>query len=241
MKKLLAAVFAVIIALSAASCGNQREEQTQDVTDYIPRTEPVTDTTEKTTKSVKVEVETVKKTDKPEQTDAAEKTTKAEETETATETTDATEPPTQGRTRPNTRLTVHVDKGSFSKSDLTFIYGGAEIDLGDEIEDAIAILGDEEGVNELSKSRTEYDFDELTVITRKRGDKELVEQIIINSDEISTSKNAVIGMYATQLRRIYGDPTRLTGAAYVYSSGNKSLVFYHEDNVVNEIRYKLTQ
>ena len=246
MKKIMIALLCLFIAVTAASCGQSAQtEEAPRETEQVTETEEQTEETEETeeTKSTKPKVKIGHQAVKIDADSAAatEKPEKPEKQKPTEETTESSEPPTQGVTRANTHINVYVEKGKFEANDLIFDYAGAYIELNDLIEDATAILGEEDAVDEFSKTRTEYDFGDITLVTYKAGGEERVEQISINSEDISTSKNAVIGMYATQLRRIYGDPTRATASAYVYTLGSKSLIFYHEENIVNEIKYKLSR
>lgn len=148
--------------------------------------------------------------------------------------------PTQGDVVPGTHVQVTTaPNGSFSDADLIFVYKGSNIRLNDNIETAEKILGEDIGADELSKNRTEYDFDGITIVTYQSGDTEKIEQITVTADTIATKKGAKVGMYGTQLRTVYGVPSTKSETAYVYSKGDKSLTFNLQNNVVASYTYNL--
>ena len=63
-----------------------------------------------------------------------------------------------------------------------------------------------------------------------------MDSIEIIDEGAKTKKGAKLGMYATQLKRLYGDPNKLTETEYVYSSGAKT--DFPSRNIVSDILYK---
>lgn len=231
---------ALLTAFIVCSCGSDSDSDKEKDSVVIQITSR--ETTESTTKSVKIKEEVIEKATRGSNAEATEPTDKSSKSSSTSSKSKkkSSKFPTQGQTQPNTYVTVTTaPAGSFSKGDLEFVYDGAYIDLDDEIDDALAILGDDNSVTELSKTKTEYEYDNLTLQTYTANDKEKVEQITITSDKIPTKKNAAVGMYATKLRTVYGDPSKKTDTAYTYTSGNKSLVFNYENNIVTSYSYVL--
>lgn len=230
MKKLITAFLIIMILTAACSCSNPAEKKVETTAKPIPTTSAATEkATETTQPETKKEKETKKPTEKP--TEKKEKKPK--------KTKPTTMPPTQGKTRPNTRVAVTAPpKGSFSSSDFIFTFKKKEIKLNQKIESVFKLIGDDNSIGELSKKRTEYEYDDFILTTYKEDDEERIDLIEIIGDGASTSKGAKIGMFATRLKRLYGDPNKLTETKYVYGSGDKTLTFAYENNIVTDITYK---
>lgn len=239
MKKTLIILFAAMLMVFGTACGES--EDNPDNKDSVQI--QVTSRNISETEGVILKEEVVKKATKPnsditEPTNPTEPTTPEKKKKKKKRSNSL---PTQGDVVPNTYVAVTTaPNGSFDKSDLDFIYEGAYICLNDEIDDAIAILGDDNAANELSKTKTEYEFDNVIVVTYESNGKERIEQITVITDAISTKKGAKIGMYGTQLRTVYGVPAKKSETEYTYTIGNKSLIFNIENNIVTSYCYKLT-
>lgn len=225
MKKSAVITLILAILMLGASCSNNNKEQ--KVTAYTVKTSEAPSTaTEVDVKADKVEKITKR-------TDPTSKKPKRKK-----ETTQPIDVPTQGVTKRGMRVVVTTVKGSFSSSDLDFIYGSSIISLNEKISDVFESIGEDNFVTPLSKNKTEYDYDDFIITTYMSEDIERVEQITVMDDSISTAKGAKIGMYATQLRRVYGDPIKSKGNVVTYGSGNKTLEFTSEDNIVTGFTYK---
>lgn len=233
MKKYCAFILLTIILSTACSCSAPAKKTaatskpTQATTEEITTAEPTT-----------VEPTTVKKAEKKKKKSFTKPTEKKEKKSKKT-TKPTTSPPTQGKTRPNTHIAVtRPPKGSFSASDFIFTYKKKQIKLNQKIDAVFKLIGDDNSVGELSKKRTEYEYDDFILTTYKEDDEERIDLIEIIGDGTSTSKGAKIGMFATRLKRLYGDPNKLTETKYVYGSGDKTLTFEYENNIVTYITYK---
>lgn len=229
MKKLMLLILA---ALCLSSCSVAQQPETGVVTTTKPTTTAAAKPSSTALETVAVETETVtiKKT-KP--TEPTEKPTKKKATK-------PTKPvPTQGKTKPNTHVVVTFPKGSFSDSDLVFTNGSIKIKLGEKTEDVTKRLKSEGDITELSEHKWEHDYSNFT-LTSILDDNEVwrIAKIEFTDDSIATAKGAKIGMFASQLRKIYGDPFRRSKTAYCYGSEDKMLVFTYEDNMVDGIYYK---
>lgn len=251
MKKYFVLLLALIAALAFTSCSDYEEvggnsESAAVTTNETTESDSTVQITSRgtvaaTTEKIKIKEETVSVSKKRASTDPTDPASASSKTKKKKKNSQLDKLPTQGETRAGTYVAVTTaPNGSFSVDDLTFIFEGAYIELGDDIEDVEAILGDNNSVIEVSKARTAYEYDNLTVITVTRGDEETVEKITVTTDKLATKKGAKVGMYATQLRTVYGEPTKKTATAYTYTGGEESLVFEYTNNIVTSYSYVLT-
>lgn len=241
MKKLLAAAAAALVALFLAACNAQLPQPTEPTQTQTEQTSAEATKKQKTPAYGEVEVqeETIKKTVITKKKPVIPKATeKVEETKKTEPTTPVTMPPTQGVTKPGRHIVVTTVKGSFSPTDLDFIYGSTTISLNEKVEDVFAKLGDD-SYETPTKKTNKYDFDDFMLSSYVEDGVERVDRIAVTAESYSTAKGAKIGMYASQLRRIYGDPSLTTDTKYVFGSGTKTLIFTYEGNTVTGIVYKL--
>lgn len=236
MKRVIGAVLAVACAAAFASCA--REDEFQDVTAYVTRP-----TTAEVTLPPPTEVETVahkvEKITSPKETEAEETETKKKKKEKTTEET-ITEPPTQGKVKPGRTINVTLPPvGSFSDADLEFNYKKILIELGDDMSELKETLGEENSLTELSKSRKEYEYDDFIISTYSDEDIEMVTAIEVTNEDIATSKGAKPGMYASRLKRLYGDPSSVKKNMYIYGDAEGMLEFSYEDNIVTSYAYRM--
>ncbi len=224
MKKLSLILLLAIVLATMTACSN-----TSDKKSKAPATTENTTAAAVTTQPSTAK-HTVKVTTKP---------TEKKEKKPKKPTKPTTMPPTQGKTRPNTHVAVtQAPKGSFSSSDLVFTYKKNQIKLNQKIESVFKLIGDDNSIGVLSKKRTEYEYDDFILTTYKEDDVERIDTIEIIGEGVSASKDAKIGMYASKLKRLYGDPRKLTETEYVYGSGSRTLTFSYENNIVTDITYK---
>ncbi len=235
MKKIFAAGAALaVLFLSACNAPSPQPEQPSSKT---KATESDTQTTTKkknrASSEVNVKTETIKKTKAVKKKSHKPKATEATETTVPT-----TMPPTQGATKAGRNIVVTTVKGSFSSSDLDFIYGSETIRLNEKVEDVFTKLGDD-SYEEPDKKRNIYDFDDFELCSYVEDGVERVDKITVIDENYSTAKGAKIGMYASRLRRIYGDADKFTKTEYVFGGGTKTLTFTYENNIVTGIAYSL--
>lgn len=230
MKKLSIIIITLIMLTAFSACSGEKPKkptQSASTAAYTTAKASTTATEAQTTKPARA-----KKVTKP--TEKKEKKPK--------KTKPTTLPPTQGRTRPNTHIVVtSPPKGSFSSSDFEFVYKNHKINFNDKLEDVFKLFGDDASIGELSSTRNEYEYDDFIITTYKKDkndEVERVDSIEIIDEGAKTKKGAKLGMYATQLKRLYGDPNKLTETEYVYGSGAKTLTFSYEGNIVTDILYK---
>ena len=224
MKKLSLILLLAIVLATMTACSNTSDKKSKASATTENTTAAAVTTQPSTAKH------TVKVTTKP---------TEKKEKKPKKPTKPTTMPPTQGKTRPNTHVAVtQAPKGSFSSSDLVFTYKKNQIKLNQKIESVFKLIGDDNSIGVLSKKRTEYEYDDFILTTYKEDDVERIDTIEIIGEGVSASKDAKIGMYASRLKRLYGDPRKLTETEYVYGSGSRTLTFSYENNIVTDITYK---
>ena len=237
MKKTLIMLFAFLMAVFGTACGERTDTSTPAASDVVMQ---ITSRADSASTGEKFEEEIVKKATRP-ASDATEPAAAESETKAKKKKKKSKQLPTQGDVNPNAeniQVTTQAD-GSFDESDLEFVFEGAYIYLGDDIDDALAILGDDNSAEEISKTKTGYEYTDLYLISYIKDGTEKVEQITVTTDKLSTSKGAKVGMYATKLRAVYGVPNQKSDSAWSYTIGSKSLVFSIENNIVSSYSYVL--
>ncbi len=240
MKKLFIILLAAFTAVLFASCGEEEKPapKNDSVVIQITSREAGGIDDEVKIKEEAVVVKSKKSTQATEPEDSTEPTTAKKKKK--KKNTTLSNLPTQGDVNPNPPAQVTTaPNGSFSDADLKFCYKNSYICLDDSIDKAEKILGDDIGADEFSKNKTSYDFDGVTIITYQSGDDEKIEQITVTDDTIVTKKGVKVGMYGTQLRTVYGVPTKKSETAYEYSKGNMSLTFNLQNNVIASYTYNL--
>lgn len=236
MKRITCAAFAVLITLLFAACNSQPDTLTE--TTLAPtQTESSSESTTKKSQvaygSVDIQEETVQKTDVKKK-----KVTKPEATEATESTAPTTMPPTQGVTKAGRQIVVTTVVGSLTSTDLDFVYGSATIKLNERVEEVFTSLGRND-YEAPEKKKNVYDFEEFIMNSYVEDGIERIDKITVTDENYSTAKGAKIGMYASQLRRIYGDADKVTTTEYIFGSSTKTLTFTYEDNIVTGISYNL--
>lgn len=239
MKKIFIILLAAFTAVQFASCGEEENPAPKNDSVVIQITSReaggIDDEVKIKEEAVVVKSKKSKQATEPE--DSTEPTTAKKKKK---KNTTLSNLPTQGDVNPNPPAQVTTaPNGSFSDADLKFCYKNSYICLDDSIDKAEKILGDDIGADEFSKNKTSYDFDGVTIITYQSGDDEKIEQITVTDDTIVTKKGVKVGMYGTQLRTVYGVPTKKSETAYEYSKGNMSLTFNLQNNVIASYTYNL--
>lgn len=262
MKKALILLLIVFLAFFGTACSNDKDSDSSKTKKNEPVKIQITSKPiAKAADDVEIKEETVK-ISKKNSTNATDPTSKAKPKKKKKK--KSSKLPTQGQTQAGTYISVtSPPKGSLKPADLSFYYKGKNLSLDEDIENAFKLLGEDNSVTELSKTKTEYEYDDVTLVsytvdTQTKSEKtkkskasdeaddevekpEKIEQITVTSDKLSTQKGAKIGMYATKLKGLYGDPSKKTSTAYTYTIGNKSLVFNYENNLVTSFSYVLTR
>lgn len=244
MKRISIFILSLILVVLITSCAAEKPNPTTVSTTKPTTAAQTTTATVPATTTAATTTAATKPKKKPEKPEKATKPTEKKEkaTKPTKKTKPTTMPPTQGRTRPNTHVAVtSPPKGSFSANDLVFKYKKHSVKLNEKVEDIYEVFGDDASEGELSSKRTEYEYDDFIVTTYKEDkddEYERIEKIEIIDDGAETKKGAKIGMYATRLKRLYGDPFKLNEEKYLYGSGAKTLTFTYEGNIVTGIIYK---
>ncbi len=229
MKKLTGIVILLLVIITSASCSNGNSAESEPTVTDIPETESITvKPTEVTVENIKVK-KSAKKAVK----------TPTEKKEKKTTTAPTTKPPTQGKTKPNTHIVVtRPKKGSFSANDLNFVYKKKTLKLNQNVEEIFKWFGDDYAEGDLSDNRMEYEYDDFIITTYKEGKTERVDSIEIIGEGVATTKGAKIGMFASRLKRYYGDANKMTDTEYVFGTGSRTLTFTYEGNIVTGYIFK---
>lgn len=131
--------------------------------------------------------------------------------------------------------------------DLGFSYGSAWIDLYDDLDDVIDMIGEPDEINDVIQGRfgmvKEYDYSSKGfVITaypnNVDNDYYMVYSIKITSETVRTEKDVAIGSPEEAIYDIYGKKgCEHTGDIYTYRSenGNEMLMFYVEKGYITKI------
>ncbi len=231
MKKISALIIILAVAVLSASCSNSSASKSKVKKTTVKPTAIATSTT---AKEVKIKKKAVKK-------DLSKATKPTEKAEKKSTTKATTAPPTQGKTKPNTHIVVtSIPKGSFSSSDLNYVYKKKTLKLNQKVEDAFKMFGEDYAEGEISKNRFEYEYDDFILTTYTEDDTERIDSIEVIGEGVVTPKGAKIGMYASRLKRLFGDANKFTDTEYVFGSGSKTLTFTYEGNIVTGFIYKLS-
>ncbi len=242
MKRLM--ILAVIAAALLAGCSSSPEKD-EEVTAFVLVTE--TATRPETIPEVTVKTAKIKKSKRNKNVSSVEKATEKPETkpkptETSPETEAPTVPelPTQGVARPGGAPSVTIPNGSTDSDDLEFTYDGVTITLNEKFSTVFEELADDGDEDyEEDKSGAEYDFDNFVITTYYTDGAERVREIEVTDSDFKTPKGAVVGMYASRLRGIYGEPKSRTATEYIFGTARKSLVFSYSNNIVTGISFRL--
>ena len=117
---------------------------------------------------------------------------------------------------------------------------GTAVELGKDAAPVLAALGTPTLSQEVfdcgeGNSRMFYRFGSLELYTMKSDGKEIIDQIELNDDLVSTDKGICIGDTVEKVKTAYGEPQRGDEDDLVYVSGNQELTFEIDDGRVEEI------
>ncbi len=141
----------------------------------------------------------------------------------------------------NSSKNTPASDGAFSESDLVAKINGKDIELGENIDSALAKLGEAKNVTSELSCRGEgedktYEYDGFNVYTVPFDGVDKVTAITITSG-ISTPKGISIGDTEAKVVEKYGSGFKKIGKFISYSIDDKSLQFFMKDDKVTEIDY----
>ena len=134
-------------------------------------------------------------------------------------------------------------QGAIPESDTVFTYNGAKVELNTPIDDMLATLGQANEVSSQLSCHGEgedktYTYNDFVLNTYPLDGQDRVLEIIVQSENIPTSKGIKVGDTAEAVKAAYGNGYREIGAYYAYDAGEKkSIQFLMENDVVKEIDY----
>ena len=137
--------------------------------------------------------------------------------------------------------------GSFSASDLTFAFNGAQITPDDNMSSVLASVGDAQNVTSVPScigvgEDKIYSYGEFKIESYPNSAGERVLNITIEGSTVSTPKGIRVGMTADDVKAAYGtdalDPSS-DDYILIYRSGSRHLDFLMENGVIFEIDYVL--
>lgn len=145
----------------------------------------------------------------------------------------------------NQTETVQEDTSSISQDDVVFTTNeGVKITLNDEAAPVIEALGEPQSQSSQLSCHGEegddktYVYEGFTVGTYPKNGVDRILEVVVNSEDLQTSKGIKIGDPVSKVTEIYGDNYRSIGMYYSYDAADgKSLQFFIENDVVAEIDY----
>ena len=150
-----------------------------------------------------------------------------------------------GNVPQNQTETVQEDTSSISQDDVVFTTNeGVKITLNDEAAPVIEALGEPQSQSSQLSCHGEegddktYVYEGFTVGTYPKNGVDRILEVVVNSEDLQTSKGIKIGDPVSKVTEIYGDNYRSIGMYYSYDAADgKSLQFFIENDVVAEIDY----
>jgi len=140
------------------------------------------------------------------------------------------------------------DGQAASESDAyTFVYNGATVVPGGDLNEVLETLGDNYTYFEaascagfgLTKTYT-YNNGSFVISTNSEDDKDIVTNISIYDDTVSTPEGVYIGDSSDSVKEVYGQPDSETETTMTYTKGDSVLVFVITDGTVTYIVYNYT-
>ena len=131
--------------------------------------------------------------------------------------------------------------GKFTSSDTEFQYNGKSVSLGENINKVISKLGKAVSVSSApschgaGEDKT-YVYNGFEIYTYPNNGSDCVNEIIVTSPSISTSKGIKVGSTENDVIAAYGKNYSTAGYYNVYGT-TKSIQFYIVDGVVDHIDY----
>ena len=141
---------------------------------------------------------------------------------------------------------VPASTGSYSNSDLSFIFNGSNIALLTKINDALAVLGTASNIESLpsclsidSPDDKLYHYNGFTVQTLTDSEGEKIYNIDITGAGAATSKGIAVGSSTADIEAAYGKAAEQDEMLYSYTvdGGKNRLEFFLENGKVTEIVY----
>ena len=123
-----------------------------------------------------------------------------------------------------------------------FVYNGVTLAVDADAAEAVAALGDPSGYYEESSCAFEgldkvYTYPNIEIDTYPSGDSDLISEIIIKDDLVSTPEGVSLYMTFEDMVNAYGSDYTEGTNLYTYSRGGMTLRFIVKDNEIVSIEY----
>ncbi|MCD8025982.1 MAG: hypothetical protein LUF33_03360 [Clostridiales bacterium] len=252
-KKFYAIVMTALTVMSAAAfsaCGDESDstadeaattgvvtmaEETEVTTTIAPTTEEVTE--QETTKKAESSETTVPSTASSATSAQSSQTSKAQSTQ-SSKTSSAAASSAAALSNAGSSAAA----GTFSSSDVVFIYNGVSINLGDNMSNVISKIGNASSVTSapschgVGEDKT-YTYSGFEIYTCPNGSEDMIIEIMVTSSSISTQKGIKVGPSKSDVIAQYGKNYTTSGYYYVYASGTKSIQFFMSGDTVEQVDY----
>ena len=131
----------------------------------------------------------------------------------------------------------------------TVKYGETQITLGGDAGDVLAALGEPTSTKPLGDcgglgTQVEYTYKDIVLYTLKNSKGEIIDEIELRNDLVSTEKGISIGASENEVIKAYGEATQKE-SKYIrytekYNSEYRSLIFTLENGEISSIAYVRT-
>lgn len=121
---------------------------------------------------------------------------------------------------------------------------GKKIYIGQEIDDAVAILGEDYEYFEAASCAVEgldmfYYYHNLTLTANEIDGKKIITDIYFKNDAVATTEGIRINMEYAKVMDVYGSDYEMSGTMMEYIRGNTILCIDVRDKKVAAIEYKM--
>lgn len=138
-------------------------------------------------------------------------------------------------------------KNTQTKTFAHFKYKNTDVKIGADAKDIVEKLGEplktesfDAGCGDTTPGYI-YSYSGFEIRTNPIDGVDTVDKIVIQSDLVSTTEGAHIGMKASEITELYGEPTAQTEEIIRYTNANAILQFdVNSDGIVTFITYKPT-
>lgn len=138
--------------------------------------------------------------------------------------------------------TTSCQKQEEGEADGTFTvtYRDVKLTVGEDAEPVLKALGEPSNKKEIGDcgglgAQVRYDYSSLILYVLESKEGDVIDQITLTDDLVSTQKGIGIGDSQDKVKEAYGNVLQSDGSRLVYTSGNKTLTFQIENGTVSGI------
>ncbi len=136
-----------------------------------------------------------------------------------------------------------AETGEFSKDDIAFFINGSKIQLGENLDSVLEILGEPDTIDtdEGSPVSRTYNYPGFWVkfVHDEEQDIFTVDAIQIYSENFETEKGVKVFMTLEEAKKVYGECSTVIDNEYRYYADNKYMYFYAPNGTVANIGYNI--